>query len=368
MALPAVEPPWEFSLRCEIGGSGDLWVTEADPRLAARVGIAAGELETAGGWTRLVPPRDIGPLLRAIEGLREGRIRKGRVRMLTKSGEPVILDVRAVPSERPEGGVSVAVQATDVTEIVGLESRLAESRSALRLLDGALSIAMWITDTDLRFTRSWGSLLGEENSLVGSSLYDWFDLSEPDIPPISAHQAALRGETASYVVEWGGRQLRVEVEPLVDRSREIAGVVGIGVDLDVLTRIGRVSKSPEVVRAQHERLHPPPDAGFRSGVLSVAGLVIDGERFEVRKDGRLIPLTVIEFKLLTELALHQGSPLSREVLAERVWGHPTYADSPAVTMAISRLRDKVEEDPTTPKIIETVRGVGYRIADDRGVA
>lgn len=368
MSRPSIERPSEYRFGCEIGGPGQLSITEPDLGLASRLGIEPAELTTAGSWTRLFLPEDVGRVLDAINTLFQGQIWKGRVRMLARSRDLVVLDVRATPTRLPDGGVSVAVDATEITELAKLESSLSESQGAIRLLDHALSIAMWTTDETLRFTRSSGSILGEEDSLVGSSLYDWFDLSEADIPPIAAHQAALRGETTSYEVEWEGRDLRVHLGPLRDELGEVAGVIGVGVDLNVLKRVGRISKSQDVVQAQHERVHPAPDPGFRDGVLSVAGLVIDPERFEVRKAGRLIPLTVIEFRLLAELALYQGSPLSRQVLAKRVWGHADDADSPAVTMAISRLRDKVEDDPAYPTIIETVRGVGYRMTDGTGAA
>lgn len=83
--------------------------------------------------------------------------------------------------------------------------------------------------------------------------------------------------------------------------------------------------------------------------------------------GASISLSVTEFKLLTEFARNAGLVLSRQLLAERVWGHPWYADSPAVTMAVSRLRDKID-DPASPTMIQTVRGIGYRFADGDSAA
>jgi two-component system, OmpR family, response regulator MtrA len=66
--------------------------------------------------------------------------------------------------------------------------------------------------------------------------------------------------------------------------------------------------------------------------------------------------------LLAELARHAGNVLSREQLLERVWGYDYLGDSRLVDAAIQRLRSKIETDPSEPRTIQTVRGVGYRAA------
>ena len=364
---PQTAAPRSFRFECHLDSSRELAITRGDRDLLSRLGFVPEELQPAGSWLRTIPPEDVGRCVDAIDALLRGLAWEGRVRMLTRSRDLVILAVRAIPVHLAEGGVSVSVEASEVTDLARLESALAEAQGALRMVDEIVSIARWTTDSDLRFVSSSGSLLGAENSLVGTSLYDWFSPADPDIPPIAIHLAALRGETRACDVEWEGREIRVVCGPLLDELGRIRGVTASGVDLHVLMRIARSPRSPEVSSARHERIHPPADATIE-GVLRVGGLVIDLQRFEVRKEDRMIPLTVMEFKLLTELALYQGSPLSRRALAKRVWGHADYADSPAVTMAISRLRDKVEDDPANPTIIETVRGVGYRMADEAGAA
>jgi DNA-binding response OmpR family regulator len=82
----------------------------------------------------------------------------------------------------------------------------------------------------------------------------------------------------------------------------------------------------------------------------------------VQRDGVPVALTKTEFHLLCELAEHQGLVLSREQLLERVWGYDYFGDSRLVDAHIRRLRTKIERDPSDPTIIETVRGLGYRLA------
>jgi DNA-binding response OmpR family regulator len=81
----------------------------------------------------------------------------------------------------------------------------------------------------------------------------------------------------------------------------------------------------------------------------------------VRRDGETVPLTRTEFRLLCELALSAGYLLSREQLLERVWGYDYFGDTRIVDAHIRRLRTKIEQDPSNPTLIVTVRGMGYKL-------
>jgi two-component system response regulator MtrA len=79
-----------------------------------------------------------------------------------------------------------------------------------------------------------------------------------------------------------------------------------------------------------------------------------------RRDGEDLQLTPTEFRLLVELAQRPGQVFTRELLLEQVWGYGYLGDSRLVDVAVQRLRAKIERDPSSPRLIETVRGVGYR--------
>jgi two-component system response regulator MtrA len=96
--------------------------------------------------------------------------------------------------------------------------------------------------------------------------------------------------------------------------------------------------------------------------LTLGPLTIDTAAFSVRQGSADIPLTVTEFRLLYELARHPGQVLTRDQLLESVWGYTYLGDSRLVDVHIQRLRAKVEDDPSKPALIQTVRGVGYRCA------
>ncbi|HEX6517417.1 MAG TPA: response regulator transcription factor [Nocardioidaceae bacterium] len=81
----------------------------------------------------------------------------------------------------------------------------------------------------------------------------------------------------------------------------------------------------------------------------------------VLRDGAPVPLTTTEMRLVEELAGRLGEAVSRETLLERVWGYEYYGDSRLVDVHISRLRSKIEDDPSHPRHVVTVRGRGYKL-------
>ncbi|MDQ4007059.1 MAG: MtrAB system response regulator MtrA [Actinomycetota bacterium] len=109
------------------------------------------------------------------------------------------------------------------------------------------------------------------------------------------------------------------------------------------------------VRARMRRYdEPAPET------LEIADLSIDVAGHTVKRDGRPINLTPLEFDLLVCLARKPWQVFSREVLLEQVWGYRHAADTRLVNVHVQRLRAKVETDPEQPEIVLTVRGVGYK--------
>ncbi|MDR0357298.1 MAG: response regulator transcription factor [Clostridiales Family XIII bacterium] len=90
-----------------------------------------------------------------------------------------------------------------------------------------------------------------------------------------------------------------------------------------------------------------------------SNLTIDMDRYEVRKDGKPLELTLREFELLKYLAEREDKVFSREQLLEDVWGYEYYGDIRTVDVTVRRLREKLEDDAGDPKYIMTKRGVGY---------
>ncbi|MEU7141794.1 response regulator transcription factor [Nocardia sp. NPDC046473] len=110
------------------------------------------------------------------------------------------------------------------------------------------------------------------------------------------------------------------------------------------------------VRALVRRTYPEDGA-----VLSCAGLVMDTNAHEVRRGTRLVELSRTEFALLEVLLRNEGQALPRETLIERVWGAGLGSTSNSLEVYIRYLRRKLEAD-NEPRLIHTLRGIGYRLA------
>ncbi len=101
-----------------------------------------------------------------------------------------------------------------------------------------------------------------------------------------------------------------------------------------------------------------------AGVLRVGALEIDLERHLVRNGGRIVSLTPTEFRLLHLLAENAGRACSHRMLLERIWGEDFRQCSHYLRLYIGYLRQKLEDDPKTPRLLATEWGVGYRLLTD----
>ena len=113
------------------------------------------------------------------------------------------------------------------------------------------------------------------------------------------------------------------------------------------------------IRALLRRVQLQETAAPRSTVFG--DVELRREQGLVLKRGHEVSLTKTEFRLLCEFADHAGAVLSRDQLLERVWGYEYLGDSRLVDAHVRRLRVKVEDQPDDPRLIVTVRGLGYRL-------
>jgi two-component system, OmpR family, response regulator MtrA len=157
------------------------------------------------------------------------------------------------------------------------------------------------------------------------------------------------------------KQSQVPILMLTARSDTIDVVVGLesGAD-DYVTKPFEMAELVARARAVLRRTA----AGPVETVIDVAGLEIDPAGFSVKKDGEAVPLTATEFRLLLEMARRPGQVFTRELLLDRVWNYDYLGDSRLVDVAVQRLRAKIEDDLSHPRLITTVRGVGYRLERD----
>jgi DNA-binding response OmpR family regulator len=145
------------------------------------------------------------------------------------------------------------------------------------------------------------------------------------------------------------------------RSEEVDKLVGLGVGAD-----DYVTKpfSPREVAARVKAVLRR-DRGARDPagpLLRFEGLTLDKAAREVRVDGAPVNLSALEFDVLAALAGSPGRVFSRRQLLEQVWGYDFFGDERVVDVHIRGLRARLGDDATHPRLIATVRGVGYKFA------
>lgn len=156
---------------------------------------------------------------------------------------------------------------------------------------------------------------------------------------------------------------------LTAKAEEIDRIIGLEVGADdYLTKPFSPRELVARVRAMLRR--PRRSAGLALPddlpAQQFGDLLIDHGRREVTLAGQVVVLTPLEYQLLTALAAHPGLVFTRAQLLEQVWGTTYFGDDHVVDVHIANLRKKLNDDPAAPRLIETVRGVGYRFARSTG--
>jgi|NGEPerStandDraft_9_1074522.scaffolds.fasta_scaffold09995_2 two-component system alkaline phosphatase synthesis response regulator PhoP len=155
---------------------------------------------------------------------------------------------------------------------------------------------------------------------------------------------------------------------LTAKSEEFDKVLGLelGAD-DYITKPFGVREFIARVKALFRRTdtsnQTDTDLANSIDIIIYGNIKIDTPRREVFKYDKLLDLTLKEFELLKLLLLNKGKVLSREQLLEKVWGFDYFGETRTVDVHIRYLRQKIEDDDSNPKLIETVRGIGYRFSD-----
>ncbi|HUX87961.1 MAG TPA: response regulator transcription factor [Chloroflexota bacterium] len=160
----------------------------------------------------------------------------------------------------------------------------------------------------------------------------------------------------------------VPIVMLTARTDEIDRVVGLEIGADdyvtkpfsmreLMARVKAVLRRRDLLREEISRSNRQTEA-----IIEIGGLRIEPSRRRVNQWDAEVALKPKEFDLLLFLVRHPDQVFSAEQLIENVWGYSAMGDTRTVPVHIRSLREKLEEDPSNPRLIETVRGAGYRFA------
>ena len=153
----------------------------------------------------------------------------------------------------------------------------------------------------------------------------------------------------------------VPILMLTAKQEEIDKVLGLelGADDYVVKPFSPrevVARVKALLRRAQGSLGP---GGNNNKVISCGEITIDLNTFQAYRNGQDLGLTQREFELLKFLASSPGQVFSREALLEKVWGYEFYGDIRTVDVTVRRLREKIEDDPSQPRYLQTRRGIGY---------
>lgn len=147
------------------------------------------------------------------------------------------------------------------------------------------------------------------------------------------------------------------------KTEEIDKILGfaIGGD-DYITKPFSPKEVAYRIKARFRRPEVAPVQESQPPIIKAGPFEFNEEKIEVRKNGEVIELKPKELGLLTHLLKHPNQIISKESLVERVWGEEFFGFDNTVMVHIRRLREKIEEDPSNPRYLVTVKGLGYKLA------
>jgi DNA-binding response OmpR family regulator len=186
------------------------------------------------------------------------------------------------------------------------------------------------------------------------------ELVEAESPSLVVLDVMLPGTDGLELCRWLRARSDLPVIMLTARGEEADRIVGLelGAD-DYVTKPFSPRELAARVRTVLRRSTADVPKAER---LTFDDLSIDARAREVTKGGETLRLTAKEFDLLWFLARHPRQVFSRDQLMDRVWGYEAALDTGTVTVHVRRLREKIEDDPSRPRLLQTVWGVGYRFA------
>jgi two-component system response regulator RegX3 len=201
----------------------------------------------------------------------------------------------------------------------------------------------------------------------GQEALDQFDATHPSLVLLDVMLPRISGVDVCREIR---TRSRVPIIMVTARGAEIDAVVGLEVGADdYVSKPFRLRELIARVRAALRRSADEEPMGLaEQEVLEVGDVRLDAARHEVFVRDEPVALPLKEFELLELLLANAGRVLTRDVLIDRIWGPNYFGDTKTLDVHVKRLRAKIEDDPSNPDRLVTIRGVGYRYEKPRQAA
>jgi two-component system response regulator RegX3 len=221
-----------------------------------------------------------------------------------------------------------------------------------------------IVEDEISFSEALAFLLGKEGFEVsvaedGQQAVDKFNKEGADLILLDLMIPVISGIEVCRIIRTNSQ---VPIIMLTAKDAEIDKVVGLelGAD-DYVTKPYSSRELIARIKAVLRRGVIDDSLESDGGVHVVAGIKLDVGKHQVTINGQIVSLPLKEFELLEFLMRNSGRVLTRSQLIDRVWGGDYYGDTKTLDVHIKRLRAKVEADPANPILIQTIRGLGYKL-------
>jgi DNA-binding response OmpR family regulator len=191
----------------------------------------------------------------------------------------------------------------------------------------------------------------------GGAARELIERTDPDLVVLDV---MLPGTDGLELCRWIRGRSELPVIMLTARGEEADRIVGLELGAD--DYVTKPFSPRELAARVRSVLRRSGSAGSAVDTIAFGDVQLERETREARKAGTRIRLTAKEFDLLWFLASHPRRVFSRDQLMASVWGYTAALDTGTVTVHVRRLREKVEDDPSQPRYLETVWGIGYRLA------
>jgi two-component system response regulator RegX3 len=203
-----------------------------------------------------------------------------------------------------------------------------------------------------------------ETARDGAEALDRFDDIRPDLVLLDVMLPTVSGIDVCRELR---RRTDVPIIMVTAKAAEIDTVVGLEVGADdYVTKPYRLRELVARMRAVLRRRQASGDVAAEAHeVIRLDGIELDTDSHEVRVNDQVVNLPLKEFELLSLLMENAGRVLPRTTLIDRVWGSDYVGDTKTLDVHVKRLRSKIEDDPSKPERIVTIRGLGYKYAAAR---